>query len=212
MTSSSTSKSIAKSAPTSTRSTCRPCIIWASSGGWPLTMFLTPEGQPFWGGTYFPPRAAVRKAGLRRRIENHRAHLPRRAPIAIDHNRTELMKRARRAAAPKRPPDQPASQQLDQSGCSALGAAGSIPSTAACGARRNSRKPPCSTFSGGPGRAPATTQFCGKPSILTLEHICAGRHLRPSRRRLRALFGRRALARAAFRKNALRQRPADRSS
>ena len=23
-------------------------------GGWPLTMFLTPEGQPFWGGTYFP--------------------------------------------------------------------------------------------------------------------------------------------------------------
>jgi uncharacterized protein YyaL (SSP411 family) len=23
--------------------------------GWPLTMFLTPEGVPFWGGTYFPP-------------------------------------------------------------------------------------------------------------------------------------------------------------
>ncbi len=26
-------------------------------GGWPLTMFLTPDGVPFWGGTYFPPRA-----------------------------------------------------------------------------------------------------------------------------------------------------------
>ncbi len=24
-------------------------------GGWPLTMFLTPERLPFWGGTYFPP-------------------------------------------------------------------------------------------------------------------------------------------------------------
>ncbi|WP_449256743.1 thioredoxin domain-containing protein [Bosea sp. (in: a-proteobacteria)] len=24
-------------------------------GGWPLTMFLTPEGDAFWGGTYFPP-------------------------------------------------------------------------------------------------------------------------------------------------------------
>ncbi|MCU4182691.1 thioredoxin domain-containing protein [Bosea sp. BH3] len=24
-------------------------------GGWPLTMFLTPRGAPFWGGTYFPP-------------------------------------------------------------------------------------------------------------------------------------------------------------
>jgi len=24
-------------------------------GGWPLTMFCTPKGEPFWGGTYFPP-------------------------------------------------------------------------------------------------------------------------------------------------------------
>ena len=24
-------------------------------GGWPLTMALTPDGAPFWGGTYFPP-------------------------------------------------------------------------------------------------------------------------------------------------------------
>ncbi len=26
-------------------------------GGWPLTMFLRPDGKPFWGGTYFPPHA-----------------------------------------------------------------------------------------------------------------------------------------------------------
>ncbi len=26
-------------------------------GGWPLTMFLTPDGEPFWGGTYFPATA-----------------------------------------------------------------------------------------------------------------------------------------------------------
>ena len=24
-------------------------------GGWPLTMFTTPDGTPFWGGTYYPP-------------------------------------------------------------------------------------------------------------------------------------------------------------
>ncbi|MBI4236646.1 MAG: thioredoxin domain-containing protein, partial [Chloroflexi bacterium] len=24
-------------------------------GGWPLSVFLTPEGKPFFGGTYFPP-------------------------------------------------------------------------------------------------------------------------------------------------------------
>ncbi len=25
-------------------------------GGWPMTVFLTPDGRPFYGGTYFPPR------------------------------------------------------------------------------------------------------------------------------------------------------------
>ena len=27
------------------------------SGGWPLNVFLTPEGKPFYGGTYYPPEA-----------------------------------------------------------------------------------------------------------------------------------------------------------
>ena len=27
----------------------------AGTGGWPLTVFMTPEGRPFYGGTYFPP-------------------------------------------------------------------------------------------------------------------------------------------------------------
>ncbi|WP_225308453.1 thioredoxin domain-containing protein [Hypericibacter terrae] len=29
--------------------------LLGQQGGWPLTMFLTPQGEPFWGGTYFPP-------------------------------------------------------------------------------------------------------------------------------------------------------------
>jgi uncharacterized protein YyaL (SSP411 family) len=29
-------------------------------GGWPLSMFLTPEGEPFFGGTYFPARTGDR--------------------------------------------------------------------------------------------------------------------------------------------------------
>ncbi len=28
----------------------------AGNGGWPLTVFLTPEKKPFYGGTYFPPQ------------------------------------------------------------------------------------------------------------------------------------------------------------
>ncbi len=30
-------------------------MLMGKQGGWPLTMFLTPDGEPFWGGTYFPP-------------------------------------------------------------------------------------------------------------------------------------------------------------
>ena len=30
-------------------------VSLTGQGGWPLTVFLTPAGVPFWGGTYFPP-------------------------------------------------------------------------------------------------------------------------------------------------------------
>jgi uncharacterized protein YyaL (SSP411 family) len=30
-------------------------VAMTGQGGWPLTAFLTPEGKPFFGGTYFPP-------------------------------------------------------------------------------------------------------------------------------------------------------------
>jgi uncharacterized protein YyaL (SSP411 family) len=33
-------------------------------GGWPLTMFLTPDGEPFWGGTYFPPEPRWGRPGF----------------------------------------------------------------------------------------------------------------------------------------------------
>ncbi len=36
----------------------------AGSGGWPLTVVLTPELKPFFGGTYFPPRERLGRPGL----------------------------------------------------------------------------------------------------------------------------------------------------
>src|SRR5256885_2176452 len=33
-------------------------------GGWPMTVFLTPEGKPFWGGTYFPSHDQAGRPGL----------------------------------------------------------------------------------------------------------------------------------------------------
>jgi uncharacterized protein len=38
--------------------------MMGEQGGWPLTMFLTPEGEPFWGGTYFPPTARYGRPGF----------------------------------------------------------------------------------------------------------------------------------------------------
>ncbi len=33
-------------------------------GGWPLTMFLTPQAEPYWGGTYFPPEQRFGRPGF----------------------------------------------------------------------------------------------------------------------------------------------------
>ena len=39
------------------------------SGGWPLTVFLTPELQPFFGGTYFPPDDRYGRPGFKKLLE-----------------------------------------------------------------------------------------------------------------------------------------------
>ncbi len=38
--------------------------LLGEQGGWPLTMFLTPDADPFWGGTYFPPAPRYRRPGF----------------------------------------------------------------------------------------------------------------------------------------------------
>ncbi len=35
------------------------------SGGWPMSVWLTPEGKPFFGGTYFPPDSRYGRPGFR---------------------------------------------------------------------------------------------------------------------------------------------------
>ena len=42
----------------------RALQLTGTGGGWPLTMFLTPKGEPFWGGTYFPPREKFGRPGF----------------------------------------------------------------------------------------------------------------------------------------------------
>src|SRR5260370_35373009 len=38
----------------------------SGQGGWPLTAFLTPEGKPFYAGTYFPPQDFQGRPSFRR--------------------------------------------------------------------------------------------------------------------------------------------------
>jgi uncharacterized protein YyaL (SSP411 family) len=37
--------------------------LLTGGGGWPMSVWLTPDREPFFGGTYFPPRAGVRGVG-----------------------------------------------------------------------------------------------------------------------------------------------------
>jgi uncharacterized protein len=38
--------------------------LMTGSGGWPLSLFLTPDGRPFYGGTYFPPSSRWGRPGF----------------------------------------------------------------------------------------------------------------------------------------------------
>ncbi|MHC4571105.1 MAG: thioredoxin domain-containing protein [Planctomycetota bacterium] len=40
--------------------------IMTGSGGWPLSVFLMPDGQPFYGGTYYPPTDRYGRIGFER--------------------------------------------------------------------------------------------------------------------------------------------------
>ena len=63
----------------------------SGQGGWPLTGFLTPDGRPFFGGTYFPPEDAMGRPGFPRILQavadayaNKREELERAAVALVD--------------------------------------------------------------------------------------------------------------------------------
>jgi uncharacterized protein YyaL (SSP411 family) len=46
------------------------CQLLTGSGGWPLNCFLTPEGKPFYAGTYYPPRPAFNRPSWMQLLEH----------------------------------------------------------------------------------------------------------------------------------------------
>jgi uncharacterized protein len=63
--------------------------LLGQQGGWPLTMFLDAEGQPFWGGTYFPPEPRWGRPGFPQ-VLSRIADLYADEPDKVGQNRTAL--------------------------------------------------------------------------------------------------------------------------
>jgi hypothetical protein len=69
-------------------------------GGWPLTMFLTPAGEPVWGGTYFPNTSRYGRPAFVD-VLREVARLFREEPAKIEQNRKALMQRLDDRARPE---------------------------------------------------------------------------------------------------------------
>ncbi|MBN9561846.1 MAG: thioredoxin domain-containing protein [Alphaproteobacteria bacterium] len=69
-------------------------------GGWPLTMFLTPEGEPFWGGTYFPPEPRWGRPSFRQVLTGV-AEAYRTGHEMVTHNSRALRQSLAAMAAPR---------------------------------------------------------------------------------------------------------------
>ena len=176
-------------------------------GGWPLTMFLTPKGEPVWGGTYFPKTSRYGRPAFVD-VLREVSRLFREEPDKIGQNRDALMERL---ASQARPAGKVTigTHELDQL---ARQIGGAFDPTH--GGLRGAPKFPNAAMYELVWRAGTADR---RQAVFRADRAHAGahlrgRHLRPSRRRLLALLGRRALARAAFREDALRQRPAPRAA
>src|SRR6266446_1296309 len=44
--------------------------LMTGQGGWPMSMFLTPDLKPFFGGTYFPPEDKYGRPGFKRILQS----------------------------------------------------------------------------------------------------------------------------------------------
>ncbi|MBA3804183.1 MAG: thioredoxin domain-containing protein [Acidobacteria bacterium] len=67
-------------------------------GGWPMTVFLTPEGVPFYGGTYFPPEDRYNMPGFPRVLAGV-AETYRTRPNEVTQTAVQLLGELRRMGA-----------------------------------------------------------------------------------------------------------------
>ena len=73
--------------------------LLGEQGGWPLTMFLTPQAEPVWGGTYFPKESRFGRPAFVD-VLREVARLFRDEPHRIEQNRAALLSRLANKARP----------------------------------------------------------------------------------------------------------------
>jgi uncharacterized protein YyaL (SSP411 family) len=69
----------------------RALQLMGEQGGWPLTMFLTPDAEPFWGGTYFPKQASYGRPGFQDVLKTV-SRVFHNEPGKVEENRKQLAK------------------------------------------------------------------------------------------------------------------------
>jgi uncharacterized protein YyaL (SSP411 family) len=74
--------------------------LLGEQGGWPLTMFLTPNAEPVWGGTYFPKESRFGRPAFVD-VLREVARLFREEPGKIEQNRAALLARLSEKARPQ---------------------------------------------------------------------------------------------------------------
>lgn len=74
--------------------------LMTGQGGWPMTVFLTPGGQPFYAGTYFPPEDRYGMPGFRRLLASV-AHAWREDRDKLTGNAQALSEHVREASRPR---------------------------------------------------------------------------------------------------------------
>jgi len=82
-------------------------------GGWPMTIVMTPDKQPFFGGTYFPPRDGDRgsRVGFLTLLEALQTHYAD-SPDQVLAQAKELSQRIQAASQPARPASIPSEQAI----------------------------------------------------------------------------------------------------
>jgi len=73
--------------------------LLGEQGGWPLTMFLTPDAEPVWGGTYFPNQSKYGRPAFTD-ILREVSRMFREEPGKIEQNRAALLARLADKARP----------------------------------------------------------------------------------------------------------------